>query len=139
MRVLAVDLGALRIGTAISDELGLTVRPVETIKRSGTDRDVARLRQLALDLEAQAIVVGLPIRMDGTIGSAAKKVNKFAERLRKEVGIEVFTQDERLTSYEAEQIMIEQGLGRQERRKRSDEIAATLILQDFLSQSKTNN
>jgi putative pre-16S rRNA nuclease len=139
MRVLAVDLGTLRIGTAVSDELGLTVRPVETIKRSNAGKDVARLKQLVEELEAEAVVVGLPLRMDGTIGSAAKKANKFAERLRRELKIEVFTQDERLTSYEADQMLIEQGFDRRERRKRSDEIAATLILQDFLSQAKTNN
>jgi len=136
MRVLAVDLGTKRIGTAVSDGLGMTVRPVETIRRSGNARDIARLKMLVEELEAQAVVIGLPLRMDGSIGDAAKKALGFADRLRSELDVEVYTQDERLTSYEANQLMIERGVGRRERDERSDEFAAMLILQDYLSSSK---
>jgi putative Holliday junction resolvase len=136
MRVLAVDLGAKRIGTAISDELGITVRRVETIRRSNVAGDVAKLKLLAHDLGAEAVVVGLPLRMDGTVGDAAKGVLSFVEKLRTELPLEVFTQDERLTSYEAERVMADRGMRRDERRKRSDEFAAMIILQDFLSTSK---
>jgi putative holliday junction resolvase len=138
MRVLAVDLGTKRIGTAISDGLGMTVRPVETIRRTGNERDIARLKYLAEDLGAEAVVVGLPLRMDGTTGDAARHASKFAERLRADLNVPVFTQDERLTSYEAEQIMIERGLSRDERRERSDEFAAMIILEDYLSKTRTN-
>jgi len=135
MRVLAIDFGSKNIGTAISDELGITVRALETIRRSGLVRDIARLKTLAEDLEARAVVIGLPIRMDGTQGSAARQVIRFAESLRAALDIPVFTQDERLTSFEAEQMMIERGLSRDERRARSDEFAAMIILQEYLSAS----
>src|SRR5262244_2120965 len=104
MRVLAIDLGSKNIGTAISDGLGLTVRPVETIRRSTRQRDLARLKFLVEDLEAETVVVGLPLRMDGSTGDAATAAMQFAERLRALLGVEVVTHDERLTSYEAEQI-----------------------------------
>ena len=139
MRVLAVDFGSKRIGTAISDGLGISVRPVETIKRSSIERDIARLEFLVEDLEAEAVVVGLPLRMDGTAGDAARNAMRFVERLKSKLDVAVFTQDERLTSYEAEQVMIERGFGRQQRRARSDEFAAMIILQDYLSKTGTNN
>jgi putative Holliday junction resolvase len=136
MRVLAIDLGSKRIGTAVSDALGITVRPVETIRRSNAMLDIARLRFLAEDLEAEAVVVGLPLKLDGTAGDAAQATMRFVDRLQGEVRVPVFMQDERLTSYEAEQIMIERGLKRQERRARSDEYAAMIILQDYLSKTR---
>ena len=136
MRVLAIDLGSKRIGTAVSDALGLSTRPVETIRRSSTERDIARLKTVAEDLGVEAVVVGLPLRMDGSVGDAAAAALRFVERLRAALTVEVFTQDERLTSYEAEQMMIERGLNREARRARSDEFAALLILQDFLAASE---
>ncbi|HKP10851.1 MAG TPA: Holliday junction resolvase RuvX [Blastocatellia bacterium] len=139
MRVLAIDLGSKRIGTAVSDALGLSARPVETIRRSNTERDIARLKAMVEDLEVEAVVVGLPLRMDGSVGDAAAGALRFVERLRAALGVEVFTQDERLTSYEAEQMMIERGLNREARRARSDEFAALLILEDFLAASERMN
>jgi len=139
MRVLAIDFGAKRIGTAISDALGITVRPVETIRRSSAERDIARLKSLVEELEAEAVVFGLPLRMDGTQGDAATAAMKFAERLKSRIAVPLFTQDERLTSYEAEQMMIERGYDRSKRRARSDEFAAMIILQDYLSRTGTKN
>ncbi|PYP85928.1 MAG: Holliday junction resolvase RuvX [Blastocatellia bacterium AA13] len=139
MRALALDLGAKRIGIAISDALGITVRPVETIRRSNLSRDIARLKQLVEDLEPEAIVVGLPLRMDNTIGDAARGALSFADRLRAELALPVFTEDERLTSYEADQMMIERSFSRKERRERSDEYAAMIILRDFLSRTLNQN
>lgn len=139
MRVLAIDLGSKNIGTAISDALGISVRPVETIRRSTDQRDTARLKSLVEDLEAEAVVVGLPLRMDGTAGDAAAAAMRFVDRLRARLDVAVYTQDERLTSYEAEQIMIDRGLTRTERRARSDEFAAMIILQDYLSAAKAKN
>ena len=133
MRVLAVDLGSKRIGTAISDALGLTIRPVETIRRSNSERDIARLKFLVEDLDVEAVVVGLPLRMDGSVGDAAASAMRFVDRLRAVLGLDVFTQDERLTSFEAEQIMMDRGMNREQRRARSDEFAALIILEDFLA------
>ena len=135
MRVLAVDLGSKRIGIAVSDALGLSARPVETIRRSSTERDITRLKAIVADLDVEAVVVGLPLRMDGSVGDAAANTLRFVERLKLALAVDVFTQDERLTSYEAEQMMIERGFKPDERRKRSDEFAAMIILQDYLSRA----
>src|SRR5262245_11679779 len=139
MRVLAVDLGSKNIGTAISDELGISVRPLETVRRSSLRHDITRLKFLVEDFGAQAVVVGLPLKLDGTVGDAAEKALEFADKLRSEIGIAVYTEDERLTSYEADQVMIEHGLTRKQRRAHSDEIAATIILRDFLSRTRNHN
>lgn len=133
MRVLAIDLGTKNIGTAVSDALGMTVRPVGTISRSAEQRDIARLKFLVEDLDAEAVVVGLPLRMDGTVGDAAASALKFAEKLRARLEVPVFMQDERLTSYEAEQMMLERGFPKSKRRERSDEFAAMIILEDYLA------
>ena len=137
MRVLAIDLGSKNIGIAVSDALGLSVRPLDTMRRSSDEKDVARLKLIVDDLEAEAVVVGLPLRMDGTIGDAARAAIRFAEKLRSRVGVEVTTQDERLTSYEAEQMMSERGFSRTKRRARSDEFAAMIILRDYLAATRT--
>jgi len=139
MRVLAIDLGTKHIGTAVSDELGITVRPLETIRRSADERDIARLKSLVADLDAKAVVVGLPLRMNGEVGEAASVALRFVEKLRARLDVEVFTQDERLTSYEAEQMMIERGYNRSKRRARSDEFAAMIILQDYLATTGSKN
>lgn len=139
MRVLAIDFGTKRIGTAVSDALGISVRPVETIKRSSNQRDIARLKTLVEELEAEAVVVGLPLRMDGQEGDAARSVKQFARSLQSQLAVEVITHDERLTSYEAEEIMAERGLSRSERRANSDTLAAMIILRDYLSTAKRKN
>jgi putative Holliday junction resolvase len=133
--MLAIDLGSKRIGTAISDALGISVRPVETIRRSTTKRVLSRLKELVEELQPEAVVVGLPLRMDGSEGEAARKATRFAQELRGNLDIEVFTQDERLTSYEAEETMAQLGYNRQRRRERSDCFAAMIILRDYLATS----
>lgn len=137
MRVLAIDLGSKKIGIAISDALGLSVRPLDTMRRSSDEKDVTRLKLIIDDLEAEAVVVGLPLRMDGAIGDAAAAAMRFAAKLRARVGVAVTTHDERLTSYEAEQMMSERGYSRAKRRARSDEFAAMIILRDYLAATRT--
>lgn len=137
MRLLALDVGSKTIGIAVSDALGISVRAVETIRRKSLKDDLARLLFLLNDLEVEGVVVGLPLRMDGTTGDAAEAVLHFIERLRAQTEVPIFTQDERLTSYEAEQMMLQRRMTRAERRAKSDELAAILILQDYLSTSET--
>lgn len=139
MRVLAVDLGAKRIGLAVSDPLGISVRPLETLRRASADCDVAKLRSLVEELEVDAVVLGLPLRLDGSIGDAARKVIKYVDRLREHLSVPVFTQDERLTSYEAQQLMVERHVRPRDRRAQSDGLAATIILRDFLSTPQGQN
>jgi putative pre-16S rRNA nuclease len=98
--------------------------------------DVSRLKSFVENLDAKAVIVGLPLRMDGTVGEAASAATRFAEKLRARLDVPVFMQDERLSSYEAEQMMIERGFSRSKRKARSDEFAAMIILEDYLAAAK---
>jgi putative holliday junction resolvase len=135
MRVMALDYGTHSIGVAICDELRLTVRPLTTIRRKGQSRVavIAKIRELVAEYEPMTLVVGLPLRMDGTSGDAAERVQRFIADLQRELPIPVAAQDERLTSREADELMREQGLDARARRARSDEYAAAVILQDYLA------
>ena len=133
MRVLAIDLGSKRIGTAVSDALGISVRPLETIPRTSNERVLNRISDLVRQEEVEAVVIGLPLRMDGGEGDAARRALRFAEMVRKKLDVQVITQDERLTSYEAESAMLELGFDRKRRRKQSDQFAAMIILKDYLA------
>ncbi|MER3429037.1 MAG: Holliday junction resolvase RuvX [Pyrinomonas sp.] len=134
-RVLAVDLGARRIGLAVCDELGLTTRPLSTIKMS---RDFARcIALLCAELDVRVIVVGLPLRMDGTEGDAARRARLAAAQLARQTNLPVYLQDERLSTREAEEQLRAAGLKRAVRRAKVDSTAALIILRDFLAQAPT--
>ncbi len=135
MRVLALDYGTKAIGVAISDELRLTVRPLTTIRRGKQSRNqlIAQIQNLIEKYEVAALVIGLPLRMDGTVGDAAERVNVFSAELQKVITIPVSAQDERLTSYEAEEQMRELGFDLRQRKEKSDEYAAAIILRDYLA------
>lgn len=135
MRVLALDYGTKAIGVAISDELQLTVRPLTTIRRSKQSRNqlIAQIQNLIETYEVAELVIGLPLRMDGTLGDAAERVNVFSAELQKAVTIPVRAQDERLTSHEAEEQMRELGFDLRQRKEKSDEYAAAIILRDYLA------
>ena len=134
MRVMAIDYGAKAIGVAISDELQLTVRPLATIRREKRKyaQVIERIGALITEHEIGTLVVGLPLNMDGTRGPAVERVESFIEDLRRSLSVPIVTIDERLTSYGADQMMREMGMNERERRARSDEYAATIILQDYL-------
>ena len=135
---MALDYGTRAIGVAICDELQITVRPLATLRVRG--RDVAspfdRIAALVVEQEAGTVVVGLPLRMDGTRGDAVARVERFARKLRKHVAVPVVTSDERLTSHAADEILREQGADARERRLRSDQYAAAIILQDYLARQE---
>lgn len=135
MRVMALDYGTRAIGVAISDELKLTVRPLTTLRRERQSRAsiVERVTTLVTEQEVETLVVGLPLRMDGTVGDAAERVLRFIRELQGKLQIPVVPYDERLTSREADEILRERGADARERRARSDEIAAAIILQDYLN------
>lgn len=134
MRAMAIDYGSKAIGVAISDELRLTVRPLTTIRRRRQSRNqiIAQLQQLRDEYEVTEIVVGLPVRMDGTMGEAAERVNAFIVELQKAISIPVIAQDERLTSHEADEMLRELGLDLRQRKEKSDEYAAAIILREYL-------
>jgi putative holliday junction resolvase len=133
-RILALDYGRRRIGIAVSDELGMIARPLTTIERTNRRKDMGRLREMAREQGAVRIVVGHPLEMDGGAGEMAREAERFAERVRKELGLEVEMVDERLTSWAAEETMAETG---QRRRGAKDDVAAAVLLRDYLTSQES--
>jgi putative holliday junction resolvase len=132
-RILAIDYGRKRIGLAISDELRLTARPLATLTRTNRRNDFRRLREVCREHEIARIIVGHPVHMTGEAGSMADEAARFAERLKKEIGIEVELLDERLTSWEAEQTVGKtRSSSRRKRREPLDDVAAAVLLRDYL-------
>ncbi len=134
-RFLALDVGNRRIGVAVSDELGLTAQPVLTLeRRRNTREDLRSIGRLARKYGVAAIVVGNPVHLSGELSPQAKKTQAFAAQLGELTGLPIHLWDERLTTREAHQILYETGHARQEHRRVVDQVAATLILRDFLEQ-----
>lgn len=132
-RVMALDIGQKTIGVAISDEAGRIAFPSTTIwRKEGIKRDMAALRELVSANAVRAIVVGLPLMMDNSRGIQVEKVEEFVRTLRNHVRVPIILQDERLSTWEAEQVLIAAGRPRSERKKTVDAMAASLILQDYL-------
>lgn len=136
MRVLAVDPGTTRIGLAISDPTGTIAQPLATVPAEPAATLVARLAAIASEREAGSLVVGLPRRMDGSAGPEAKAARALAEELRRATGLPVTLVDERLTSVAAERSLLAAGASRARRRRLSDQVAATLILQSHLERGR---
>ncbi|MFN0108340.1 MAG: Holliday junction resolvase RuvX [Blastocatellia bacterium] len=134
MRVMAIDYGAKAIGLAISDELQMTVRPLTTIRWNGSASSAVteRIASLIDEYEVETLAVGLPLNMDGSRGEAVENVEKFIAELQPQLSIPIVMIDERLTSFDADQILREMGVSLKERKAKSDEYAAVLILQDYL-------
>lgn len=124
-RVLGVDLGTVRIGLAISDPLGMTAQPLDVLEASDVEGIVRRVRDHAVS----EIVVGLPLRTNGTEGPEAEAARAFAERLAVETGVTVTLWDERLSSKQAERSM---GGTSRMRRGAVDKVAAAIVLQSYL-------
>lgn len=134
MRTIAIDYGRRRTGVAVSDPLGITARGVTTLRNLSDAGAVERIAALVEELEAEAVVVGLPVRADGTAGDAAERVQRFVERLKGAVTVPVHTIGEWLTSVEADERMREQGISAAERKQKIDEAAAVVILEEFLAE-----
>ena len=139
MRILGLDYGSKTVGVAISDPLGLTAQGVETIWRKQENhlrQTLARIEELVSEYHVEKIVLGYPKNMNNTIGERAQKSLEFKEMLERRTGLEVIMWDERLTTIEANEILIESGVRREDRKKVIDKIAATLILQSYLGSLK---
>jgi putative Holliday junction resolvase len=132
---MALDYGTKAIGVALSDELQLTARPLTTIRRQKLKfaQVLAQVAALVGEHEVGILVVGLPLNMDGSRGPAVARVESFLVELRRQVAVPIVTLDERLTSYEADRLLCELGVSQRERRAKSDEYAALLILRDYLA------
>jgi putative holliday junction resolvase len=131
-RILAIDYGRKRIGLALSDQLQLTAQPLAVMKRANRRDDVRRLRDICRKQGVARILVGHPLHITGQAGEMADEAARFAARLRKELGIEVDLVDERLTSWEAGQIMAEAGSFRQRKESSLDDVAAAIFLREYL-------
>jgi putative holliday junction resolvase len=132
---MALDYGTKAIGVAVTDELRFTARPLTTLRRTKQTESetLVRLAELITEHEIGLLLVGLPLNMDGTRGAAVAKVERFVAQLQAMVTTPIRFMDERLTSREAEAWLREQGVKESERRAKSDEYAALILLQDFLA------
>jgi putative Holliday junction resolvase len=144
--ILAVDYGRSRMGLAIADGETRMAQPLSTMERINRNEDLRRLRELVREHSVKQIVVGLPLRLDGTRGEMAEEAERFAQRIRKQIGVPVEMADERLTSWEAERLLEEmQGrfihdekLASGRKRKKTQEkmtvdaVAAAVILTEYL-------
>jgi putative Holliday junction resolvase len=134
MRVLGLDIGDRRVGIAVSDETGTIAQGRGTYLRTSLGEDVVYLARLAHEVGAVAILVGLPLNMDGTEGEQARKTREVAEPVAAKAHLPLHYVDERLTTSEATRVLGEGGLSRRKRKERTDELSAVLILQAWLDQ-----
>ena len=133
MRILCLDIGDVRIGVAVSDPLGISTNGIETHLSKGAEADAAYFTEMAASRGVEKFLLGLPLNMDGTEGDRAEKVRAFGALLGEKSGLPVEYEDERLTTVEAEEMLIEAGLSRQERKKVIDKVAAEIILRSYLN------
>ena len=132
MRILALDHGTKRIGVAVSDELKMIAQPLEYILTEPFAPFLERLKKLIIEKEAELILVGMPRNMDGSYGPAAQKVETFVAVLRGAVTVPIQTLDERLTSAQANRVLIQGGVRRDQRKEKVDKMAAAILLQSYL-------
>ena len=140
MRRLGLDFGSKTVGVAVSDGLLLTAQGVETIERKDENKlrkTCARIEELIAEYEITEIVLGLPKNMNNTEGERVEKTKAFGEMLERRTGLPVHYWDERLTTVAAEQILMESGVRRENRKAVIDKVAAGLILQGYLDCLKT--
>ena len=132
-RILALDVGNRRIGLAVTDELGITAQGLRTLERTSKRRDLETLGKIARKYEVGEVVVGRPVHMSGDASAQSEKVEKFARELGEALELPIHFYDERLTSWEAHELLDREGLSREEKKGRVDQLAAALILQGYLT------
>jgi putative holliday junction resolvase len=135
-RLLALDLGQKRVGLAVSDELCVTVRPLSTLRRTNWKQLLQSVAATLKSFDARGLVIGLPLRLDGTEGEAAEAARRLARNFELSLNVPVYLQDERLTSMEAEADLRAAGHTDQELRARIDGESAAIILRDFIERAR---
>jgi putative Holliday junction resolvase len=135
-RVIAIDLGARRIGVAMTDGLGLTAQPHATIPRHGGKRDLDAIAALVREHDAERVVLGLPLSPEGEAGRAARAAEAFAGRLRAVLPVPVELIDESYSTVEAEEVLLAADLSRARRREVIDKLAAAVILRRWLDANR---
>ena len=135
MRILGLDYGSKTVGVAMTEALGMTVQPYKTIQRdreSKLRQTLSEIAEIVEQYQIEKIVMGLPLNMDDTEGDRAAKTRDFAEKLKLRVAVPIEFTDERLTTMEAEEILDQSGIPRSEQKKVIDQVAAQLILEQYL-------
>jgi len=137
MRIIGLDIGTKRIGVAISDEECIIARGLNSIERNG--KEIEKIKELIKKYNVEKIVYGLPLRMDGSISAQTEIVVSFISKLKNEVSIPLLPWDERLSSKQAETILIEADISRKKRKKLIDKLSAQIILQNYLDAKTLEN
>lgn len=132
MRILALDHGSKRIGVAVSDELKMIAQPLEFIPAEPLPAALQRIDALVKEKEVELIVLGMPRNMDGSYGPAAQLVREFQTQLAAATSAPIRTWDERLTSAQANRVLVEANVRRDKRKEKVDAMAAAVLLQSFL-------
>lgn len=143
-RILAIDYGRRKIGLAISDMLALTAQPLAILERKNRRDDLRRIREICAEHHVSRILVGHPLRLSGEAGEMAGEAEQFATRLQKHLRIEVELVDERLTSWEAHEAVVEakassERSGRHSARRPLDHVAAAILLRDYLERTRARS
>jgi putative holliday junction resolvase len=136
LRLLSIDPGEKRIGVAISDPLALTAQGLETITFTEQEQALERIAALCEEYKVEKLIVGNPLKLDGSRGKAVELAEELAQRLGQRTGLPVIMVDERLTSGSVEKILISGGARRKKRRAVRDKLAAALILETYLARMK---
>ena len=139
MRILGLDYGSKRIGVAVCDELGMTAQGLATIARKNRRHDLEEIARFIRTYNVEKIVIGYPIRLDGTEGIQCEKVGKFASILESAFSLPIIKWDETLSTKEAEEILIRANMRRDKRKNIVDRVAASLILQGYLDDQDRRN
>ena len=135
-KIIGLDIGTVRIGIATSDILGILASSYEVYKRRNMYLDVRYMKTIQDKLDADTFVIGLPLKLDGSEGESVQMVREFAEELSKITDAKIVFQDERLSTVSAERILIESNMRREKRKNVVDQVAATIILQNYLDKIK---
>ena len=137
-RILAIDYGRKRIGLALSDELAITAQPLDVLIHQNRRDDIRRLREICHKHGVRFILVGHPLHITGEAGEMAAEAARFAARLRRELGVEVELADERLTSWEAKQTIVEINSAGDRKNAPVDAIAAAILLREYLDKKRSS-
>ena len=132
MRKIGLDVGDVRIGVAVSDMLGMIANPYETYVRKSIEEDIEHFNKIKEEQNADTFVVGLPLNMDGTAGDRVDKTKEYVEKLKEKIDAKFVYQDERLTTVQAERMLIDADVRRDKRKKVVDKVASCIILQAYL-------
>lgn len=132
MRILAIDHGSKRMGLAVSDELRMIAQPLEFVPAEPFTGFLSRLKEIIREKQVVLVLVGMPRNMDGSYGPAALKVQEFVAVLKEAITIPVQTLDERLTSAQANRLLIQANVRRNKRKEKVDKTAAAILLQSYL-------